>query len=98
MAISAPRMLRISEPRGSRPSPAVAVKEHLTLDDPAGRGLDELHDRMGGDAFATAALTHHAQRDAAVQGQIDPVYRPYGAGLEEKVGFEVPDLQDPVQV
>ena len=67
------------------------LKVDLAFDHPPGP-LDNAQDRARGDALATAALAHDAQRLAALDVQVDPVHGLDHTLVGKKVCLEVFDL------
>ena len=64
----------------------------MSIDDLAGRGLDEAHDGHGHDAFAAAAFADDAQGAFAGQTEVDTVNGAHGASFEKEIGLEILDF------
>ena len=56
-----------------------ALPHDLAVDNLARRHLDQLQHRHRGDGLAAAGLADHAQRLAAVDGEVDAIDRPHHA-------------------
>ena len=69
------------------------VQKHLPFYNFARRLFDQPHNRVGGDAFATATFAHHTQRRLAAQCQIDTVDSLDSSPFKKKIGLEIFDFQ-----
>jgi hypothetical protein len=61
------------------------LKKNLTASNKTRRHSKKLHDGHGGYRFATTRLTHHAQRFAAVDMEINAVHSMQDAVIGAKV-------------
>ncbi len=91
IAIEAPRSLRRSSSGSAKD--VLAAEAHLALGDVAGRGVEDAHDRLGGDALAGPGLPEHGQRLARLDAVAHPVDGAGDALAGAELDVQVVDLE-----
>ena len=76
---------------------AGGMEADFTVDDFAGRLLEQAHDRTGSDAFAAAAFTDDAEGGLAREVEVDAINGADDALVGEKVGTQITNFKNVIR-